>query len=301
MKWLTAAVLRLLAWLPLQASRRCAAGLGWLTGRLDTGSARVTRTNLALCFPGMDKAERDRLARRSLGHTACLLFESGPLSHWPRERLQRLIVSETGRQSLEAGLQAGGVLMFVPHFGNWEFLCFALGNTGFVTLYNPPRIQSLEGILRRSRERFGARMHPTGAGGVRAVYRQLDAGGLVCLLPDQVPEARGGVYAPFFGRPALTATLAHRLIRRSLPTVMLGSARRVPGGFALSYERLGEEFHTGDPEEFARAFNGAIEGLVGRDPAQYQWEYKRFRKQPAGYAGVYPKRRWRPNASRTRG
>ena len=287
----SAAVIRLLARLPLRASRRCAAGLGWLMGRLDTGSARVTRTNLSLCFPGIDKGERDRLARRSLEHTACLLFESGPLSHWPRERLERLIVSESGRQTLDAGLRAGGVLMFVPHFGNWEFLCFALGDTGFVTLYNPPRLRSLEANLRRSRERFGARMHPTGAGGVRAVYRQLDAGGLVCLLPDQVPEARGGVYAPFFGRPALTATLAHRLIQRSRPTVMLGSARRVPGGFDLSYERLGDDFHADDPQVFARAFNGAIEALISRDPAQYQWEYKRFRKQPPGYPPVYPKRR----------
>ena len=291
MKWLATAVTRLLGWLPLRASRRCAAVLGWLMMRLDTGPARVTRTNLSLCFPRMDEGERERLARHSLRHTACLLFESGLLSNWPRQRLERLIVSETGRKTLDNGLRTGGVLMFVPHFGNWEFLCFALGDTGFATLYNPPRIRSLEGNLRRSRERFGARMYPTGAGGVRAIYRQLDAGGLACLLADQVPEEHSGVYAPFFGRPVLTATLAHRLIQRSHPTVMLGSARRVPGGFDLCYERLGDEFQASDPRVFAEAFNGAVETLARRDPAQYQWEYKRFRKQPEGFPPVYRKRR----------
>ena len=293
MKRCAAALTRLLGWLPLAVSRRCAAGLGWLMGRLDTESARVTRTNLGICFPELEKRERERLAYRSLGHTACLLFESGPLAHWSRERLRRLIVSETGRQSLDAGLRKGGVLMLVPHFGNWEFICFSLGGTGPVSLYNPLRFGPLDEALHRARERFGARLYPVGAGGIRTACRQLDAGGLVCLLPDQVPGAQGGVYAPFYGRPALTATLAHRLIQRSRPTVMLGSARRVSGGFELVYERLGAGFHTGDPQAFARALNGAVEGLVGRDPAQYQWEYKRFRKQPAGYPAVYPKRRGR--------
>ena len=303
-KPLLAAFTRLLGWLPLRAGRRCAAAIGWLMGRFGSRTALVTGTNLSLCFPHLDRRERDKLVRSSLGHTACLLFESGPLTHWPRERLEELIVSETGRQALEDQLQAGAVLMLVPHFGNWEFLCFALGETGFVSLYNPPRQRSLETPLRRSRERFGARMYPTSAGGVRAACCQLEAGGLVCLLPDQVPEGSGGVHAPFFGHPALTATLAHRLVQRSRPAVMLGSARRARAGFSLAYEPLGNGFHASDPEAFARALNSTVEELVRRDPAQYQWEYKRFKKQPPGYPAVYSKRRfgwWRPNAARTRG
>jgi len=287
MKWLALCVIRLFAWLPLTTSRRFGVGLGWLMSRFDTGAARVTRVNLALCFPRMPEEEREKLTRRSLGQSACLLVESGPLTHWPDERLRRMVVGEVGRQSLDASLEAGGVLMLVPHFGNWEFLCFALGDTGLLSLYNPPGIGPLDEVLRRSRERFGARMRPAGVGGVRAAFRQLDAGGLVCLLPDQVPGAHGGVHAPFFGHPALTATLAFRLIKRSRPTVMLGSARRTPGGFHLSYEPLGAAFDTSDPYRFAELMNRAIESLVVRDPAQYQWEYKRFKKQPPGLPPVY--------------
>ena len=286
---MTAAIARLLSWLPLEASRRCAAWLGLLMSRLGTDMARVTRTNLARCFPDMGDQALARLTDNSLKHTCCLFFESGPLAHWRRERLARLVVSETGREPLAAHLNAGGVLMLVPHFGNWEFLCFALGELGFVALYNPPRLRSLEEPLRRSRERFGAKLRPTTAGGVRTAYRQLEAGGLVCLLPDQVPEGSGGAYAPFFGNPALTTTLAHRLIQRTRPTVMLGSARRVRGGFSLVYEPVDDAIYAAEPEAFARALNLAVEGLVKCDPAQYQWEYKRFKKQPPGYPKVYPK------------
>ena len=295
MKTFTAAVTRLLSWLPLRAGRGCAAWLGRLMDVLGSRAASVTRINLARCFPGLDDVALTRLARRSLGHTSCLVFESGPLAHWPGERLAKLVVSERGREQLTARRKDGrpsdgGVLMLVPHFGNWEFICYVLGSLQFVALFDPPRVRALKEPLRRSRERFGARLLPANAGGLRAAYRQLRGGGLVCLLPDQVPEFRGGAYAPFFGHPALTMTLAHRLIQRTRPVVMLGSASRVPGGFSLVYEPLGEHIYADQAATFAQALNEAIEELVRRDPAQYQWEYKRFKKQPQGQPPVYPKR-----------
>lgn len=287
---LMAAATRFFSWLPLMAGRHCAAWLGRLIHRTGAGVAVVTRINLARCFPDLGDDVREELARTSLGHTGCLLFESGPLAHWPRERLTKLIVSETGRAPLAASLRSGGVLMLIPHFGNWEFLCFALGSLNFMALYDPPRITGFEEPLRRSRERFGGRLRRANVGGLRAAYRELQAGGLVCILPDQVPQGSGGVYAPFFGQPALTMTLGHRLIQRTRATVMLGSAKRVQNGFALAYEPLGEDIYADQPEVFARVLNLAIEELVRRDPAQYQWEYKRFKKQPPGYAPAYPKR-----------
>ena len=300
MKTFTAAVTRLLSWLPLRAGRGCAAWLGRLMDVLGSRAASVTRINLARCFPGLDDVALTRLARRSLGHTSCLVFESGPLAHWPGERLAKLVVSERGREQLTARRKDGrpsdgrpsdgGVLMLVPHFGNWEFICYVLGSLQFVALFDPPRVRALKEPLRRSRERFGARLLPANAGGLRAAYRQLRGGGLVCLLPDQVPEFRGGAYAPFFGHPALTMTLAHRLIQRTRPAVLLGSASRVPGGFSLVYEPLGEDIYADQAATFAQALNEAIEELVRRDPAQYQWEYKRFKKQRQGQPPVYPKR-----------
>lgn len=290
MKLLAQALTRLLSWLPLVAGRRLAAWLGLLMSRIGTDMARVTRINLARCFPDLEPAAREDLVRRSLEHTACLLFESGPLTHWSRARLEKLVVAEAGRTTLTASLTKGGTLMLVPHFGNWEFICFALGSLQLVALYDPPRVRSLEQPLRYARQRFGARLHPANAAGLRVAYRQLQAGGLVCLLPDQVPEGRGGVHAPFFGHPALTMTLPHRMIQRTRPTVLLGSARRVEDGFRLVYEPMPDAIHADEPETFAAALNQAVENLVQRDPAQYQWEYKRFKHAPQGHPLVYPKR-----------
>lgn len=287
---LLAGLFQALGWLPQAAGRLLAKLAAKALDWLGTDAARVTRINLARCFPDLGEAELQALARSSLEHTASLLFESGPLARWPARRLARLNVSETGREAIAEALNDGrGALMFVPHFGNWEFLCFTLGAFGFVSLYDPPRIQALDAILRRKRERFGARLVPASPSGLRTLCKALQRGGLVCLLPDQVPHRRGGEFAPFFGQPALTMTLPHRLLRRTRPLVLLGSARRVRNGFAVAYEPLAEDIHAQEPQAFAAALNRAIENLVRRDPAQYQWEYKRFKRQPPGHPAVYAK------------
>ncbi|HEX7034685.1 MAG TPA: lysophospholipid acyltransferase family protein [Pseudomonadales bacterium] len=274
--------------LSLENQRRIGRRLGRLAWRLDLEPARITRINLAACFPELAERDRRALARASLEHTGMLATELGAVFRWPRERWEALVVSVRGEELIEGAQAAGrGVLILIPHFGNWEFLALALGRYRPTALYDPPRIPGLERPLRAARDRAGAKLLPIGAGGLRGFYRALAAGEMVALLPDQVPERHAGVYADFFGRPALTMTFVHRLLQRADPVVLLGSAMRCPGGFAVGYTDLGRALHGPDPAASARAMNRAIEALVRRDPAQYQWEYKRFKRPPPGTPDPY--------------
>lgn len=112
-------------------------------------------------------------------------------------------------------------------------------------------------------------------------------GGVVAILPDQVPEPSAGVYAPFFGQPALTMTLAHRLIQRTQPTVLMAALLRTEEGFELVVQQVAEQITDPDPKVSAEAMNAAIESLVQRAPAQYQWGYKRFKRPPPGADKLY--------------
>jgi KDO2-lipid IV(A) lauroyltransferase len=47
------------------------------------------------------------------------------------------------------------------------------------------------------------------------MIRALRAGQAVGLLPDQVPPEGQGLWAPFFGQPAYTMTLAARLLQQT--------------------------------------------------------------------------------------
>ena len=290
---LLAGLLRLFAALPLRLGWRLADWLGVATWFLRTDAARITAVNLAKCFPELDPSARKALARRSLGHTWRLLIEAGPLTYWSGARLGKLLIDESGRSLVTEPLEQGrGLLMLVPHYGNWEYLCHVLGGLGFVALYDPPRLAGIEPLLLRSRQRFGATLVPGTPAGLRAAHKTLKAGGFAAILPDQVP-AQGGVHAPFFGHPALTMTLAQRMAETSGAPLLIGSARRVRHGFVAEYAPFPTDFDLGDPTAFATALNRSIETLVRRDPAQYQWEYKRFKKPPPGSPDPYPKHRTR--------
>ena len=290
--WLFRAATRLLSWLPLPTARRLAHRLGAWAAALAVNPARITRINLSRCFPDLEEAALAALTRESLGHTCQLAAEAGALRHWRRARLQSLVVKETGRQWIRNALDQGRpVLMLVPHYGNWEFLCYLLGEFTPVALYDPPRLRALRAPLLRSRERFGMRLAPATPSGLRAIRQALRERGLACILPDQTPRPEAGVFAPFFGQPALTMTLPFRLAQKTGCALLIGSARRVHGGFAAHYEPLAEASDLDGPEAFAQALNQAIETLVRTHPAQYQWEYKRFKRQPPGSPNPYPKRR----------
>jgi KDO2-lipid IV(A) lauroyltransferase len=199
-----------------------------------------------------------------------------------------LVRTVEGQRLMDEAMGSGrGVLLLAPHYGNWEFLSLYLGRYRFTALYDPPRIRDLEKPIVASRGRSGARLLPIGPAGLKALYRTLRQAGVAGLLPDQVPERRAGVYAPFFGRPALTITMAHRLIVRTRPKVLLCAAVRVPGGFGIRFTEADPSIGDADALVSATALNRSIEALIQEDPAQYQWEYKRFKRQPPDRPKLY--------------
>lgn len=283
---LLSAAIRMLGLLSLEGQRRVGRSLGRLAWYLRVDGARTTRLNLDACFPHLDRRARLRLGRQSLEHTGMTVAETGAIYSWPRHRWPSLTVEIEGAELLE-GAGGRGVLILVPHFGNWELLALVLGAYGVIALYDPPRVRALEAVIRRARTRAGATLLPIDPGGLRRFYRSLAAGGVTALLPDQVPDRQAGVYAEFFGRRALTMTFVHRLLQRTNPRAVLGAAVRCPGGFRVRFVELGEALRHPDPVASATAMNRAIEDLVHTDPAQYQWEYKRFKGQPRGSPDPY--------------
>lgn len=279
---------RLLALLPFSALQIVGRLIGWTAWIIRSKSASVTMTNIRHCFPAMAESDRVTLAKQSLQHTGCLLAESGIVFRWPAEKIESLFVEIQGAELIESAIaEQRGVLLLVPHFGNWDVLSLYLGRFDLTALYDPPRIASLEAPIRDARARTGSILLPIDAKGLRSVYTALNTGKVVGMLPDQVPSRSAGLYVPFFGQPALTMTFAHRLIRATKPLVIIGAALRQARGFRIQLRTVDAEIHAPTAEDSLAVMNAAIEELVLENPAQYQWEYKRFKKRPTGVAGIY--------------
>lgn len=290
---LALALIRLLSWLPLRLLYFAAIGPACLLYLLPWRKHAVIEKNLELAFPELSLAQRQALHRRHLIELSRLALESGAVWRWPAQRLEKHVRSVSGWDQVEeARCRGHGVLLIGGHFGNWELSALAVSLLGpFSGLYKAPRQAAVDRAVTHSRARFGARLIPAGSPAMRHMLRELKSGGTVGLLMDQLPRQGEGVYAPFFGRPALTMNLAHRLAQRTGCAVFFAYAERLPGGrgWQMSFEAMTSAMHGADPQSAASAMNQQLERLIRRQPAQYLWLYKRFALPPAGMADPYQK------------
>ena len=189
--------------------------------------------------------------------------------------------------TLDAAIASGkGVIVAAPHYGSWELLNqWLAARTPLAILYAPPESAIGEGFLRRVRAAHGdaGRVTQVRAEGpaIRQLFKLLQGGGVAGILPDQQPKAGDGEFGDFFGIPALTMTLLSRLAQRTGATVLLGYCERVGEEadgplFALRFEPVP------DAADGVAALNAAVERVARRDPAQYQWTYKRWSIPPEG-------------------
>lgn len=279
-------VLRLCSVLPLRVAHGLGSCLGKLAWIRKTESARITRTNLGLCFPELTEQQLDDLAAASLIETAKTACELGRI--WIRTAPQALehIVRVNGQEILDEALKNNkGVIVLAPHLGNWELCGLFLDSRSQSTyLYKPPKLAAFEEAMLTYRGRLGAKLAPTTAKGVAMLVKALGRGEIIGILPDQEPNWDSGVFAPFFGVDALTMTLVAKLAKRTEASVLSIFAKRLANGegFEIVVAKAREGIDNVDLDLAARALNGTVEGCVRQAPSQYQWEYRRFKRQADG-------------------
>ncbi|MDN6180059.1 MAG: lysophospholipid acyltransferase family protein [Halomonas subglaciescola] len=271
---------RLARW-PLARLWRLSRVTGALVYRLSERERSVTQRNLAAVYPEQSVGERRALTRQSLRHSSATMLELGHAWMAPPERVDAGILAVHGRDKLDGARREGrGVIVLAPHFGNWEVLNFWLSSHfPFTAMYEPSKMAGLDPVIRHGRERQGASLVPTNARGVAALLKALKRQEAIGILPDQEPSWGSGVFAPFFHRDAYTATLLPKLVARTQARVVTGVALRVPGqGFEIHFLDADERVYSADDVTSATGVNACVEAAIALDPAQYQWEYKRYRK-----------------------
>jgi KDO2-lipid IV(A) lauroyltransferase len=261
--------------------------LGWLTWALSPVYRRRLSANAALA--GIDGGAR----WRSVAEAGRMVAELPRLWLRPAERPIADPVRWENVAQLETWLGEGrGLVLLTPHLGSFELAAQAYAERfgarrPMTVLYRPARSAWLRSLEETARARPALDTAPATLAGVRQLLRALRGGGVVGMLPDQVPPQGMGVWAPFFGRPAYTMTLASRLARQAGATVGVLWCERLPqgAGYVVRVEAVDQQAVTAaDEVAAATAVNGIMEGVVRRCPQQYLWGYHRYkapRAQPA--------------------
>jgi KDO2-lipid IV(A) lauroyltransferase len=277
-------LLRLTGRLPLRVLH----GLGALLGRLlwwSGGKLRHhTEVNLAFVHTQYGKKERQQTARRALSETGKSVTEIAKIWGAGPERALALVREVDGEEVFREALASQrGLIVAAPHLGCWELLNFWLcSRTDLAIVYRPPRHAALEPLLLKARGALNPEQVRAEGAGVRTLYKRLQAGGVVGILPDQQPKQGEGVFAPFFGVPALTMVLVSRLAQRTGATVLFAFAERLPRGegFRIRFRPAPPDIASDNLEDAVAALNRGVEDCVNLAFEQYQWHYKRFQFRP---------------------
>lgn len=283
-------LVKLFARLPLCLLRVLGNLLGRFMWLLNGRAAKITRENIRLCFPGLTPVEQTALAKQSLQETAKTAMEAGAIWRNSWAWLDDKIVTKEGDDVLRSKLAQGkGVLVLAPHHGNWEVVAPYLASVANLTaMYQPLENPKMDELVLAGRSKLNISMAPTNRKGVMMLFKALQGGTIVGILPDQVPaKDAGGEVAPFMGQPALTMTLVHGLVQRTGCAVCSCYAERVDGGFKIVVMEADPAIYSEDLQTSVAGLNASVAACVKRAPAQYQWEYKRFRRLPPEYPKCY--------------
>ncbi|MCB1826393.1 MAG: lipid A biosynthesis acyltransferase, partial [Candidatus Competibacteraceae bacterium] len=115
-------LLRLTSLLPLPLTHAIGVLVGGLLWWIPNDLRRIASRNLALTFPEMPVADRERLLRRNLWETGKLLLELGPLWLWRGERVLALVRGAVADEEAltDTVRRRRGAILLTPHLGAWE-------------------------------------------------------------------------------------------------------------------------------------------------------------------------------------
>jgi KDO2-lipid IV(A) lauroyltransferase len=274
---------------PLAVLHPLGALLGWLAYALSPSYRR--RLKLHTRHAGMGTWQR----WQAVAQAGKMVGEVPRLWGRPRdEKLGNRVQWQNAECVTQALDEGRGLLLLTPHLGCFEVTAQAYAehfgqHKPITALYRPAKQSWLAELMREARNRPGMLTSPATLGGVRQMLRALKKGETVGLLPDQVPPEGMGVWAPFFGRPAYTMTMAAKLVVQTGCAVVLLRGERL-GWLARMRQRCDYIVHasrvprdieqvlaSGDADRSAIAVNRLMEEMIMQAPEQYLWGYNRYK------------------------
>jgi KDO2-lipid IV(A) lauroyltransferase len=280
--------------LPRSVARAVGAGLGSM---VRVSLPRLHKTglrNLELALPETSLASRETILRgvyRSLGWQ---LAEFCKMPGYSLEEASKYIRYEGLEHYLAARDKGKGVLVLTGHLGSWELSSFYHSLVGYPMslvirrLDNPlvdayvNKIRCLHGNDVIHKDDFA-----------RGLLTAMHQGRTVGILMDTNMTPPQGVFVPFFGVPACTATAMARVALKSgaavLPGFLLWEASEKR--YVL---RFGEEIdmvRSGDVQADVMAntalFTAVTESYIRRYPEQWLWVHRRWKTRPEGEEKLY--------------
>jgi KDO2-lipid IV(A) lauroyltransferase len=286
--------IHLLGLLPRPLARATGAAIAAFAYRALGRLRRTGLRNLELAFPALPLSEREHILRREYRHLGWLLAEFCKMPGYTPEYASRFIRYEGLDHFLQARARGRGVLVLTGHLGAWELSSFYHSLAGYPMGMVIRRLDNplVDAMVNRIRCLHGNRvLHKDDfARGLLAAVRR---GETVGILMDTNMTPPQGVFVPFFGIPACTASGLARVAAKTgaavLPGYLVWSEQE--SRYVLHFGPELALSHTADSEADAvdntARFTAVLEEAIRRYPTQWLWMHRRWKTRPAGNPPLY--------------
>jgi KDO2-lipid IV(A) lauroyltransferase len=289
--WLVVHGVRLL---PRKVARAAGAVIGAIAFRVLGRLRRVGLRNLELAFPEMTAADREVTLRSEYRNLGFLLAEFCKMPGYTPATASRFIRYEGLENYLAARDRGKGVLVLTGHLGAWELSSFYHSLMGMPMGMVIRRLDNslVDALVNRIRCLHGNRViHKDDF--ARGLIASMRAGETVGILMDTNMTPPQGVFVPFFGVLACTASGVARIAAKTGASVVPGFLlwEKTEQQYVLHFGNEIEVIRTGDPEQDVVAntasFTAAIEGYIRQYPEQWLWLHRRWKTRPPGEERIY--------------
>ncbi len=212
---------RLVRALPEKSAYSIFESIGKIVLSRNGAQMKRLRSNLQRVVPSNGPEAMDQLMRAAVSSSMRYWCDTFRSSDWSKSRISTTVTS-TREELLTAPMKDGrGVVVALPHAGNWDHAGFYFCGMGFplVTVAERVKPESLFNKFLEYRQNMGMEVLALDGRSMGTLLQRAREGALIALVSDR-DLSRSGVNVTFFGHPArMPAGAALLAIRTGIPLI----------------------------------------------------------------------------------
>jgi KDO2-lipid IV(A) lauroyltransferase len=213
---------RLVRTLPEKTAYRLFSSIGRRAVRANGKSVQRLRSNLSRVKPELSQSELDDLVSRSFDSYMRYWCDTFRIQDWSVERIQRSVTLNNGHLLIDAVQTGKGVVVALPHSGNWDHAGAYFCSLGLplVTVAERLKPEALFQKFLAYRSLMGFEVLSLDSRSFVTLLKRAREKRLIALVADR-DLSRSGVDVEFFGHPSrMPAGPALLAIKTGIPLVV---------------------------------------------------------------------------------
>ena len=242
-----------------------------------TNLYKISKANINTVFTDKSRNEIDKLINESCKETLISFFES--LYSWGRgpQKTSFHVNKIVDRYLYTQETDNNPRLCFSFHNRSIDFmLSWLIAQSQSTVMYKPFKLKLFDEFVKNHRSYKNSLPVEASIRGVRQMLIDIKSNKSIILASDQVPQRKLGIESYFFGRKCYSTTIVSSLAKKmsNLP-IMAYLTKPNKSIYSMVFTQSSPKIKLDDGHKY---MNQLFEEEISKNPKEYSWEYKKFRR-----------------------